>query len=133
MTGFEVVVRPVVFPNIRPAPPRVLPPESDPLQGLVTLTGGGLETANASYSFSVSVTRQNANQESKRQYDTERVYQVDSAGNINRSTYIDVDRLKKVRLETGAGPLKVIYADPEKKDNVETIAADQVTGSTPKG
>ena len=33
MAGFEVVVRPVVFPNIRPAPARSLPPRGRSRQG----------------------------------------------------------------------------------------------------
>ncbi len=37
MAGLEVVVRPVVFPNIRPAPARALAPEDNPDQGIAVL------------------------------------------------------------------------------------------------
>ena len=39
--GFEVVVRPVVFPNIRPAVPRVAGAAGRSEQGLCVITGGG--------------------------------------------------------------------------------------------
>jgi hypothetical protein len=122
--GFEVVVRPVVFPNIRPAPARVLPLEADPTQGMVVISGNGILTVNESYSANVSVSRQVPQNEEVRQYDKDRVYRVDSAGAVDKSTYVDVERLKKVRLASGDTPVKMIYAVPPQVDNVETIEVD---------
>ena len=124
MTGFEVIVRPVVFPNIRPAPQRVLAPVDNPEQGLVTLTGGGAKWVGISYGWSVSVTRDAPHKEVKRQYAVERVYQMDEDGNINKENFIDIERLKKIKVKTPMpdGTLqdtKLIYKDPPKRDNVK--------------
>jgi len=120
MAGFEVIVRPVVFPNIRPAPPRVLAPEDDPTQGIAVISGSGGKLIDLPHNWSVSVSRQKPHQEAVRQYDEERVYQVDEQGNINKQNYVDVERLKKVRLNKEGGPYKVLYADPPPRANVKT-------------
>ena len=44
--GFEVIVRPVILPNIRPASPRVLVPEDDPSSGVAVLSGSGRTKAS---------------------------------------------------------------------------------------
>jgi len=125
MAGFEVIVRPAVFPNIRPAPPRVLPPEDDPTQGFAVISGSGGKLIDLSHNWSVSLSRQKTqHKETTRQVDKEKVKQVDKKGKINEKNYIEVERLKKVRLETPQGPIKVIYADPPKADNIETIQSD---------
>ena len=38
---------------------------------------------------------------------------------------VDVERLKRVRLETDQGPIKVLYKDPPKAENVETTGTDK--------
>jgi hypothetical protein len=87
------------------------------------------------HSWSFSLSHNQPQQETVRQYDKERIYKVtDSSsagkgadGNVDKSTYIDVERLKRVRLDGGeAGPIKVIYADPPQVDNVETLESDMV-------
>jgi hypothetical protein len=124
--GFEVVVRPAVFPDIRPAPARRLAPQDNPEQGICTMTGGGLKFMGTSDSWSVNVSRTLPHQEAARQFDTERVYQVDDNGNINRNNFVDVERLKKVRLNTSDAPIRVEYVDPPPRDNVEIKEKDQV-------
>jgi hypothetical protein len=127
MAGLEVVVRPVVFPNIRPAPPRILAPEDDPTKGLATIGGSGGQSVDLTRSWSVSVSRSVPEQEGKRQFNTERIYQKDERGNINRDNYIDVERLRKIRLEGGedGGDLrKIIFNDPPPVDNVEVLETD---------
>ena len=54
MAGFEVVVRPVVFPDIRPAPARSLPPADDPTKGFCEITGAGNFPVQLSFSSQVS-------------------------------------------------------------------------------
>jgi hypothetical protein len=129
MAGFEVIVRPVVFPNIRPAPPRVLAPVSDPMQGIAVISGSGGKLIDLQHSWSVSVSRQRPHQESKRQFNKERVYQVEQkpggATIMHQDNYVEVERLKRVRLETDQGPIKVLYSDPPKVDNVVIIEADK--------
>jgi hypothetical protein len=119
MAGFEVIVRPVVFPNIRPAPPRVLAPVSDPMQGIAVISGSGGKLIDLQHSWSVSVSRQRPHQ----------VYQVEQkpggATIMHQDNYVEVERLKRVRLETDQGPIKVLYSDPPKVDNVVIIEADK--------
>ena len=124
MAGFEVIVRPVVFPNIRPAPPRVLPPEDDPTQGMAVISGSGGKLIDLPRTWSVSVSRQRPQQETVRQFDKERTHQVDDKGKINKNNYIDCERLKRIRIDAEDGPYKVLYADPPKADNIETLETD---------
>jgi hypothetical protein len=130
MAGFEVIVRPAILPNIRPAPPRVLAPEDDPTKGFATIGGSGGKLIDLPHTWSVSLSRQKQQQqETARQFDKERVSQVDENGKINRANYVEVERLKKVRIEADPAPYAVYYADSPKADNIEIIKAD-VTRST---
>jgi hypothetical protein len=129
MAGFELIVRPVVFPNIRPAPAQVLPAEDDPTQGMAVIGGSPRRKLSASYSWSINMSRQKPHKENKRQYNKERVYQQDDQGNINKNNFIDVERLRKVRLETTTGPYKMIFADPPPRTNVDIIEPDLVRGT----
>ncbi len=132
MAGFEVIVRPVVFPSIRPSPPRVLPPVNDPTQGFAVIGGSGGSLIDLTRTFSVSVSRQFAQTEEKRQFNKERVHQVDSkTGVINQDNYVEIERLKRVRLNTSDGAIKMEYADPPPSDNVKILETDvtRVAGS----
>jgi hypothetical protein len=134
MAGFEVIVRPVILPNIRPALPRILPPVPDPSQGLFVLNGGDGNFLGISTTFSVSFSQQQPHKEAVRQYDTERVYKKDEkkggsakdTSNVDKDTYVDVERLRRVRLDTSDGPIKVVYNDPPEVDNVETLQTNLV-------
>ena len=130
MAGFEVIVRPVVFPNIRPGPARVLQPADDPEQGKCVLSGGSGKFMGVSLSRSISVSKQSPHKENKRQYDVERVYQVDEQGNINKANFVDIERLSRIRLDSDGGDdnqeiLNETYAKPPKADNIETLETDQ--------
>ena len=120
--GLEVVVRPVVLPNIRPPVPGVMAPPDDPTKGLAVLSGGSGKFIGTSASTSVSVSKQRPHKETKRQVDVERIYQMDDDGNINKDNFVDVERMKKVQFEnTGGEIVNRAYADPsEPRDNVET-------------
>jgi hypothetical protein len=123
--GFEVIVRPAVFPSIRPAPARVLAPSgSDPTQGLAVLSGGGGKFVGLSYSWNVSVSRGATQQETSRQFDKLRVHQVDGEGNINPNNYVDVEQLKKITFKEEGDPIHTSYKSPPNPDTVEPIAAD---------
>lgn len=127
--GLEVVVRPAILPNIRPGVARRIAPPDDPTKGICTLGGSGSGTfIGTSHSFSMSYSSSKPHKEAVRVVDTERVYQKDGSGNINKDNFVEVDRMKKVRLNTSEGPLKVIYASPPKPNNVETIQADKIIG-----
>jgi hypothetical protein len=126
MAGFEVIVRPAVFPNIRPAPPRVLAPVNDPTQGIAVIGGSGGKLIDLPHSWSVSFSqRKSQQQETKRQFNKERVYQVDKSGVMHQDNYVEIERLKRVRLESDQGPIIVIYNDPPRVPNVEIIEADK--------
>jgi hypothetical protein len=122
--GFEVVVRPAVLPNIRPPRAQVLPQEDNPEQGWAVIKGGDPQSIGASYSYQMSWTKQKPHEEEKRQFDKERVYRVDENGNVDKSTYVDIERLSRVRLNIADGAIKVLYAEPPEVGNVETIAKD---------
>lgn len=130
MAGFEVVVRPMVLPNIRPASTRVLPPQDDPEKGIAVISGSGGQVLDLPYSFSVSYSTNAPATETRRQFDKERVYRVDEKGNVDKTTYVDLERLSRVRLEFPDGPQKLLFADPPKVDNVETLEKDVTREST---
>jgi hypothetical protein len=123
--GLEVVVRPVVFPNIRPTTPRVLLPSADsPDQGLCALSGGGGKFIGTSFSWSVNISKSKPKKEEKRQVDKKRVYQVDNDGNINKDNFVDVEQTKKIKLKGEADTDKIIYAQGSDPENVETLEKD---------
>lgn len=124
--GFEVVVRPAVLPNIRPSTPRVMAPPDNPESGICTLSGGSGKFVNTVYSWSVSVSRSMPQVETRRQVDVERVYQVDDRGNSNKNNFVDVEPLRKVRLDSEKGPVKVIYGKPPPRANVERLETGRV-------
>jgi hypothetical protein len=128
MAGLELVVRPVVFPNIRPAPARMLAPESNPDQGFAVIKGTGGNLIDLPHSWSASHSETKQQQETKRMYDVEKVYQVDDNGEINKKNFVEVERLKKVRLDDGGdqGAIRVIYAEPPPANNIEVKFTDML-------
>lgn len=101
--GMEVVVRPVVFPNIRPQAARSLPPADDPKKGICEIKGQGSFIVNFSDSFSYSVSYPK-NKETKRRVDTVRVYQEMDDGSINEENFVDIKVPNKIWKRGGAGP-----------------------------
>jgi hypothetical protein len=134
MAGFEVIVRPVILPNIRPPPPRVLLPEADPSQGIVVLggSGGGLIDLSQSGSASFSVSK---GKETKRKFDVERIYHKDDeddGGEVDKDQFMDVERLKSLSSRDGNGiESSMSYADPPERDNVEILKRNQERISKP--
>jgi hypothetical protein len=96
MAGFEVVVRPAVFPNIRPTPSRSLPPSSsDPTKGVCVIKGSSGKTVDLPYSWSVS-TSNTRPQETQRRVDEVRIYQQDDNGTVNRNNFVDMHVANKI-------------------------------------
>jgi hypothetical protein len=95
MAGFEIVVRPVVFPDIRPQSPRTLPPEDDPEKGFCEIKGAGsfIISMTRTDSYSISYGKQ---KEIKRRADTARVYQQDPSGKVNKKNYVDIQVANKI-------------------------------------
>jgi hypothetical protein len=95
MAGFEVIVRPVVIPNIRPAPARSLPPQDDPDKGFAVIHGNGANSVGLSTSYSAS-TSTNQRKETQRRVDEVRVYQKEDDGTVNKENFVDLDVVNKL-------------------------------------
>jgi hypothetical protein len=100
--GLEVVVRPVVLPNIRPAPARSLPPADDPAKGFCEIKGNPAKQVDLTSSWNMSMSR-SVNVETERTVDTARVYQMDDDGTVDRDNFIDVDVATRIKSSGGAG------------------------------
>jgi hypothetical protein len=125
MAGFETIVRPVVFPSIRPQPARSLPPEDDSEQGFATISGSSGSLIGISYSYSVSLSRSIAAKEEKRSSDEVRVFQKEADGKINRDNYVDVKVAKNILTAVPEGEKEeTIYRPAEEQDNVEIRKTD---------
>jgi hypothetical protein len=101
-------------------------PEANPDSGIAVLNGLGGKLLDLPRSWSVSVSHRGAQQETRRQYDKQKVYQKKDDGTINRDNFVELERLTKVRFDGGddQGAIKVIYHQPPGADNVETTATN---------
>jgi len=95
MAGFEVVVRPAVFPSIRPAPAQPVPSADDPEQGFATIRGNGAKQVSVSTSSSTSAST-STHTETKRRFDEARVYQKKEDGSVNKKNFVDIEAVNKV-------------------------------------
>jgi hypothetical protein len=111
--GFEVFVRPVIFPNIRPAatPQPVSPSSSDPTQGWCTIKGASGEVATFSDSWSMSLSKSRA-VETRRTSDLARVYQQDDDGTVNKDNFVDVKVPSKIMDKGGQQRSQSVQVDP---------------------
>jgi hypothetical protein len=125
MAGLETVVRPVVFPVIRPTPKQSAPQKDDPNQGKAVITGSSGKIIDLPYSYSISST-QSKSVELQRTVDDYRVYQKDDDGNINRDNFIDIAIARKIQLQDGEDITDVWYQAPEEEDNIDQINSGRV-------
>lgn len=102
MAGLEIVVRPVVFPNIRPAPTRSLPPADDPDKGFAVIRGNGAKQIDLSNSYSASASTP-VQTEIKRRVDVARVYQKDDDGTVNKDNFVDTEVANKIWMKGAPG------------------------------
>lgn len=123
MAGFEVVVRPVVIPNIRPAPARSLPPQDDPDKGFAVIRGNGANQVSLSYSFSASIST-NKHKEIQRRVDKARVSQKNDDGTVNKKNYVDVEVANKIWMKGPPGAKPGFNGD----DVVPTVPGRGFTG-----
>jgi hypothetical protein len=100
MAGFEVVVRPVVFPSIRPAPARSLPPPDDPEKGFAVIRGNGAQSVSLSSSYSVSWSK-SRQVESERRVDEVTVYEMDDNGTVNKKNFVDLEVANRIKMKDG--------------------------------
>jgi hypothetical protein len=133
---FEVVVRPVVFPNIRPNRPRVLPAAStsspgDADAGIAVIGGSSGRLIDLQHSLTTSFSTSHPQIETVRKVTKEKVQQVDQKGNINKQNFVEVERVTALRMEGDErGAQKLLFAEPPAAKNVETIQADMVRRAT---
>lgn len=150
--GFETVVRPVVFPNIRPAPARTLPPVSNSEQGFCVINGASGKAVSLTYSWNANHSKSRA-VETERRVDVMRVYQKEDDGTINKKNFLDVEVANRLKTKGGKLPssrsipapspgggapepdtypdslaedLMYFYAAPEPVDNMEFIARNVI-------
>jgi hypothetical protein len=135
MAGFEVIVRPVIFPSIRPQAPRVLAPEDDPTQGFAEISGGGGQLIDLPYTWSYSMSRSMQQIEQARASDVARVYQEEKdpttgRKTINRENFIETDVMKAALIRDNKGELQEIQYrpvdKPELPKNVEVLERDLI-------
>lgn len=95
MAGLEVVVRPVIFPDIRPRARPSLPPQDDPTKGFAVIKGNPASSVGLSDNWNVSSSKSRPI-EKKREVDEIRVYQKEDNGKINKKNFVNVERTKKL-------------------------------------
>src|SRR5262245_40748065 len=115
--ALEVVVRPVVLPNIRPQAPQSLPPLDDPDKGWCTIQGNPASEVTTSNSFSTSMSK-SVNVETERTEDEARVYQMNDDGTVTRENFVDVRVATRIKLRGGAMPIAdVTGIDPATQES----------------
>jgi len=124
MAGLETVVRPVVFPVIRPTPTQSAVQKDDPNQGKAVITGSGGKSIDLPYSYSVS-SSQSRPTETGRRVDVARVYQMDDNENVNRDNFIDINVANKVWMR-GSPLTMYYYSRVQESDNVEIRERDKM-------
>jgi hypothetical protein len=103
MAGLEVVVRPFIFPDIRPRARQSLPPQDDPDKGFAKIDGQPAKSVSMSYSMSVSSSHSKP-QEVERRVDEVRVYQKEDDGTVNKNNFIDLQVANKITMEEPEQP-----------------------------
>jgi len=129
--GFETVVRPVVFPDIRPAPAQPQPPATeDPKKGIATIHGSNGKFLDLTYSWTINSSQSNPT-ETQRRVDVVRVYQMtdDSGGssvaravaadNVNKDNFVDIEVANKVWMDDGTVLSRYGYSRAQEADNIE--------------
>jgi hypothetical protein len=120
--SFEIVVRPVVLPNIRPAPAQSLPPQDDPDKGFAIINGNGAKQINLTNSYSSSASSAQRT-ETKRRVDVARVYQKKDDGKVNKDNFVDIEVANKIWMKGGSEP-----SVPPSGDSFHSLAMRPTVG-----
>jgi len=102
MAGFEVIVRPAIFPDIRPRARQSLPPQDDPEKGFCTIKGQPAQAIDLPLSWSASSSTSRP-AETERRVDDVRVYQQDDDGMVNRDNFVDLQVANRIKMDEGGG------------------------------
>lgn len=124
MAGFEIVVRPVVFPDIRPAPAQPLPPADDPDKGFVTIHGNGGHIFSVSSSYNASASS-NTRSEVERREDEGRIFQKKDDGTINKKNFVDIRTPNRIKMK--GPPERTVKQKPGPEG---PMTGDDLTGYT---
>jgi len=117
--GFETVVRPVVFPSIRPPPARALRIEDAPDKGLAVITGGSNSVVDLPYTESTSWSASRL-VEVRRRFDKARIYYTRPDGTLDKSKYWEFEVLRSVEyLENGTTAFGMQFAPMKEGKNIE--------------
>jgi len=95
--GFEVVVRPAVFPNIRPQRPGLSLPGDAPDKGFATISGGGGSLISLPWSESASMSK--GHLEKKRTYHKVRIPYTRPDGSLDWSRYLEYEVAERMEFE----------------------------------
>lgn len=129
MAGLETVVRPAVFPDIRPSSARDARPV-DPDRGRAHINGSGGQVIDLAQSFSQNTQKQHVSEE-YRVFDIIRIYRTFQNANgqtqIDRNSWIDQEVMWQVITVLHTGETRrTIYRKPQPQDypngNMEIIA-----------
>ena len=99
MAGLEVVVRPVVFPNIRASAGALATARGRSRKRICVITAGKLHRCS-SRSVRRSASSKSKEVETERRYDEVRVYQMDDAGTVDRDNFVDLEVANRIRMRT---------------------------------
>jgi hypothetical protein len=124
MASFEIVVRPAVFPDIRPAPAQPVPPADDPEKGFATIHGNGGHQWSTSSSYNASASS-STHSEIERREDEMRVYQKSEDGKINKKNFVDVRAPNRIKMK--GPPEKSVKQKPGSEG---PMTGDDLTGYT---
>jgi hypothetical protein len=114
--GFESIVRPSVFPNIRPSGAQKVV-ANDPAEGFAVIHGNPARQLNLTQTVSVSINR-SSGVEVQRRVDKMRVYQVTDDG-VNKDNYVDIEVANKLIWQDYNGRHTRYYKRLPEKDNIE--------------
>ena len=128
MAGLEYVVRPAIFPNIRPTPNQSVPQKDDPNQGKAVITGSSGKTIDLPYSYSIS-SSESRQTETRRRVDVARVYQMDDNGNVNRDNFVDINVVNKMWMQDGQVTSINHYTPVRETDNIQVRERNKIIRS----
>lgn len=120
MATFEYIVRPAVFPDIRPRPSSTVTVPNDPKQGRAVITGSSAKIVSLPYSYSMSFS-ETRRVETQRRVDRVRVYQQLDDGTVNEENFVDVDVASKVWMRQAEYESRDWYKKPTPKKNVKIL------------
>ena len=125
MAGFEVIVRPVLFPNIRPVPTRSLPPADDPTQGQAVLSGGSGQVIALTHSYNGSASTAEGT-EIERTFDVARIKSKDGSSDV----YIDVEVVNELKMKSRRGDTSTWQYTPiAEQDNIQILRRNETRKS----